>query len=63
VAWPDAVRQGAIIIPTGILTKSAGSLVQAENPAKILTISGIVVFCFGLSIALLGMGNDFKELR
>ena len=49
--------RGLILILAGILIKSAGNLIQADFSAKVLTISGIVVFCFGLYIALLGDGQ------
>jgi len=52
--------RGLILIWAGILIKSAGSMVQTDFPAKALTISGIVIFCLGLCIAMLGMGSEFN---
>ena len=55
--------RGLILVLAGILIKSAGNLIRADFPAKVLTISGIVIFCFGLYIAMLGMGSELNKLR
>ena len=55
--------RGLVIALTGVLIKSAGGLVKEETVSLVLTTVGIIIFSFGLYMALIGMDSQFGECK